>query len=47
MKRTILETLKTLDTKQIALLALAPGALVVAADVAIAHFAGRDMAHPA
>lgn len=36
-----------LETKQLAALAIAPGIAAVALDVAIAHFAGREMAHPA
>lgn len=46
MKR-ILQTLKQMDPKRVALLALGPGVAAVAADAAIAHFAGREMAHPA
>jgi hypothetical protein len=36
-----------LNPKRLILLALAPGALVLGGDAAIAHFAGREMAHPA
>ena len=47
MKARMLETLKAMDTKQVALLALGPGVLTIAGDVAIAHFAGREMVNPA
>src|SRR2546421_8282338 len=37
----------TLTTKRALALALGPGALALGGDAAIAHFAGREMAHPA
>ena len=46
MKR-ILETLRSMEPKRIVVLALAPGVAAIAADAAIAHFAGREMANPA
>ena len=46
MKR-ILQTLKQMDPKRAVLLALGPGVAAVAADAAIAHFAGREMHNPA
>ena len=47
MAARILERMKALEPKQTAVLALAPGVLAVALDVAIAHFAGREMVNPA
>jgi hypothetical protein len=43
----IVETLKAMDKKRIVLFALGPAVLTLAGDAAIAHFAGREMAHPA
>src|SRR5438067_12725642 len=37
----------TLTPKRALALALGPGAAAIGGDAAIAHFAGRDMAHPA
>lgn len=38
---------ETLTPKRALALALGPGALALGGDAAIAHFAGREMAHPA
>ena len=47
MATRFLEQMKALDPKRAAALAIAPGVLTLALDVAIAHFAGREMVNPA
>lgn len=44
---TVRTWFEELDAKRTLMLALGPGAAVLGGDAAIAHFAGREMAHPA
>ena len=47
MTTRILMTLKAMDPKTLALLALGPAVITIAGDAALAHFAGREMHNPA
>lgn len=47
MTRRIAEWFRTLNTKRLVALGIGPGALALGLDAGIAHFAGREMRHPA